>query len=183
MPGNSKVCPAWSTALESRWTKDELGISAYWLSFHCSRLCLQTQDLGPNPEDVYAFTLKHAGSPTGFQREILQVNVGRGNPAVFQFRENMEPRQEGEERRGRDWGGEQVRCLQQLLRFASFLMLYIWALFLPFILKHYLFHSQLRPCVSDLLTLNSSSKCFLMLKKFMSTLGFFFFLCSPWGKG
>lgn len=60
-------------------------------------------------------------------------------------------------------------------------MLYMETLFPPFILKHYLFHSQLRPCVSDLLTLNSSSKCFLMLKEFMLILGFFFPLW-PLGK-
>lgn len=119
--------------------------------------------------------LKHFRSPAGSRRGILASEYRSGNPAVIDCHENMNLNRKVRKEDGVGSGGAGVRCLKQLLRFESLLMLYIWTLF-PFILKH--FHSQLKPCVSDLLTLHSSSKCFLMLKKFLSTLGFFFPLSS-----
>lgn len=57
------------------------------------------------------------------------MNIGQGNPAVFHFHENTEPAQEGEESRGWNWEWGGLKGLEQLLRFESFLMLYIGTLF------------------------------------------------------
>lgn len=51
--------------------KDELASGPIDSPFTDSGFRLQTQGLGPNPEDVHAFTLKHFRSSTGSQREIF----------------------------------------------------------------------------------------------------------------
>lgn len=83
------------------------------------------------------------------------------------------------------WGeGEGVSCPEKKKKnFWSWSLLpafYIWARSLPS-RSETLFRSQLRPRVSGLLALNSSSKCYLMLKKFRPTLSFSSFY-SLWGK-
>ena len=153
--------------------KDELASGPVDSPFADSGFRLQAQGLGPNPEDVHAFILKHFRSSTGSQREIFTSESRSGEASKVSLSWKHEPPGR-KERRGEDGTGTgedsmpgatfKARVLSDALHLNTFS---------PFILKRYLFHSQLRPCVSDLLTLNSSSKCFLMMK-FVSTLGFFF---------
>lgn len=154
--------------------KDELASGSIDSPFADSGFCLQTQGLGPTLKMFMLLLWNILGAPQVPKEKYLQVNLGQGKPAGSHFLENTTPWQEREERRGQDGTGSGEDSMPG----ATF---EAWVLsdalhlntFSPFILKRYLFHSQLRPCVSDLLTLNSSSKCFLMLK-FVSTLGSFF---------
>lgn len=61
------------------------------------------------------------------QREMFASECRSGNPAVFQFHENIEPSQEGAAGRW-DWG-KKSDAPKQFLRAESCLMLYIWMLF------------------------------------------------------
>lgn len=83
-------------------------IQACCLCFHRSWVCLHTQGLGPKPEDVCAFTLKHFRGPAGSQRDILASEYRSGNLAVIYFHENMNPNRKARKKMGLGVGGRQM---------------------------------------------------------------------------
>lgn len=113
----------------------------------------------------------------GFPKEkCSSVNGDLGDPARFLLVKHCT--RQGGAKKSWDCGGERGRESDALKKkkketfevgvfFQRFTSEHV--LSLP-VRKHYLFRSQLRPRVSGLLALNSSSKCYLMLKKFIPTL-------------